>query len=49
MGKLKEIRERYKNISLDDKGELMNQTFQFANQFRFMLELSMVITKGALL
>lgn len=49
MVKLKEIRERYKNISLDDKGELMNQTFQFANQFRYMLELAMVITKGALL
>lgn len=49
MVKLKEIRERYQNITLDDKGELMNQTFQFANQFRYMLELAMVITKGALL
>lgn len=47
--KLKEIRERYKKITLDDKEETMNQTFQFANQFRYMLELAMLITKGALL
>lgn len=47
--KLKEIRERYKNISLDDVGSLMNQTLTFANQFRYMLELALVITKGALL
>lgn len=49
IAKLKEIRERYKNISLDDKGPLMNQTYAFANQFRYMLELALVITKGALL
>lgn len=47
--KLKEIRERYKNINLDDKGNVMNQTYAFANQFRYMLELGLVITKGALL
>ena len=47
--KLKEIRERYKNIKLDDQGSLMNQTYVFANQFRSMLELALVITKGALL
>lgn len=47
--KLKEIRERYNNITLDDKGNLMNQTYAFANQFRYMLELALVITKGALL
>lgn len=46
--KLKEIRERYKNITLDDKGSLMNQTYAFANQFRYMIELALVITKGAL-
>ncbi len=49
MVKLKEIRERYKNISLDDRGSLVNQTYAFANQFRYMLELALVITKGALL
>lgn len=47
--KLKEIRERYQNINLDDKGNLVNQTYAFANQFRYMLELALVITKGALL
>lgn len=46
---LKEIRERYKNISLGDKGDLLNQTYVFANQFRSMIELGLVITKGALL
>lgn len=49
MDKIKEIRERYKNISLDDKGKLLNQTYIFANQFQSMLELALVITKGALL
>ncbi|NNM43232.1 MAG: FAD-binding protein, partial [Chlamydiae bacterium] len=47
--KIKEIRERYKNISLDDKGTLLNQTYAFANQFDAMIELALVITKGALL
>jgi succinate dehydrogenase / fumarate reductase, flavoprotein subunit len=47
--KIKEIRERYKNISLDDRSKFANQTFIFANQFASMLELSLVITKGALL
>lgn len=46
---LKEIRERYKHINLDDKGSLLNQTYVFANQFAPMLELAMVMTKGALL
>ena len=47
--KIREIRERYQNISLDDKGALLNQTYIFANQFKSMLELSYLITKGALL
>lgn len=47
--KIKELRERYKSISLDDKGIFANQTFQFAHQFKAMLELALVITKGALL
>jgi succinate dehydrogenase / fumarate reductase, flavoprotein subunit len=46
---IKEIRERYKHISLDDRGTLLNQTYAFANQFAAMLELSLVIAKGALL
>ena len=47
--KLKEIRERYKHISLDDHSQFANQTYIFANQFGSMLELALVITKGALL
>jgi len=47
--KLKELRERYHHISLDDRGHLMNQTYVFANQFRPMLELALAMTKGALL
>ena len=47
--KIKEVRERYKNISLDDKGLFANQSLQFAHQFQSMLELALVITKGALL
>lgn len=49
LDKLKEIRERYKNITLSDSGDLLNQTYVIANQFKSMLELSLVITKGALL
>ncbi|MFI5333700.1 MAG: succinate dehydrogenase flavoprotein subunit [Chlamydiales bacterium] len=47
--KLKEIRERYKHISLDDRGHHLNQTYVFANQFSAMIEIALVITKGALL
>lgn len=47
--KIKELKERYKNISLDDHGQFANQTYAFANQFDAMLELAMIIVKGALL
>lgn len=47
--KLKEIRERSQKISLDDKGRKLNQTYVFARQFPPMLELALVIAKGALL
>jgi succinate dehydrogenase / fumarate reductase flavoprotein subunit len=46
---IKAIRERYAHISLDDKGSTMNQTYVFASQFGPMLELALVMTKGALL
>ncbi len=46
---IKVIRRRYQNISLGDQGTTLNQTFVFANQFASMIELAMVITKGALL
>jgi succinate dehydrogenase / fumarate reductase flavoprotein subunit len=49
MHKIKDIRERYKKISLDDRSQFANQTFIFAHQFASMLELALVITKGALL
>ena len=49
LDKLKEIKERYKNISLDDRSSNVNQTYVFANQFGPMLDLAFVITKGALL
>lgn len=49
LNKIKELRERYKKVSLDDRSTFANQSFQFAHQFRSMLELALVITKGALL
>lgn len=47
--KIKEIKERYQHISLDDRTRFANQTYAFAHQFDAMLELAMVIVKGALL
>lgn len=49
LDKIKEIRERYHSITLDDYGRFVNQTYIFANQFGAMLELALVITRGALL
>lgn len=49
LNKIKEIRERYQKISLDDRQMELNQTYTFANQFGPMLELALVMTKGALL
>ncbi len=46
--KIKELRERYQSISLDDRGRFLNQTYQFAHQFGSMLELALVMTKSAL-
>lgn len=44
---IKNIRERYQKIRLSDHTQFANQTFIFANQFRAMLELALVITKSA--
>lgn len=49
LGKIQELKERYRHIHLDDHGTLMNQTYTFANQFHAMLELAHVITLGAFL
>lgn len=47
--KIKEIRSRYEHIGLSDRGSTLNQTYVFAHQFRSMLEIALVIAKGALL
>lgn len=47
--KIKEIKDRYAHISLDDKSQFANQTYAFASQFGAMLDLAFIITKGALL
>ncbi len=49
LDKIKEIKERYKNISLDDRSQFANQTYAFAHQFSAMIDLAAIITKGALL
>lgn len=46
---IKAIRERYQNISLSDRKKELNQTYVFAHQFKAMLEIALVIAKGALL
>lgn len=47
--KILQIRERYQNIELTDRSTRLNQTYVFADQFQAMLELALVIAKGALL
>ena len=49
IAKIKQIKERYQKISLDDRSHTLNQTYAFANQFQSMLEIALVIAKGALL
>ena len=49
LDKIKSIRDRYKKISLSDHGQFANQTYIFANQFDYMLELAEVITLSAYL
>lgn len=46
---IKEIRERSRRITLDDKSQFANQSYVFAGQFDAMLDLALIITKGALL
>lgn len=46
---IKEIRERYENIGMTDRGKILNQTYVFSHQFKAMIELALVIAKGALL
>lgn len=49
LDKIKEFEERYNKITLDDRSQFANQTFMFAHQFQAMLDISKIITKGALL
>ncbi|WP_213318884.1 succinate dehydrogenase flavoprotein subunit [Chlamydiifrater volucris] len=47
--KLKEFRERFNNIGIQDSSKFANKTFHFARRLKPMLELALAITKGALL
>ncbi len=49
IAKIKEIRERYQHIQISDRGCQVNQTYVFAAQFLPMLEIALVVAKGALL
>lgn len=46
---LKEFRERLSRVSVHDSSKFANKSFHFIRQMRPMLELSLAITKGALL
>ena len=45
---IQELKTRYQNITLDDRGAGLNQTYIFANQFRSILDLASVIASSAL-
>ncbi len=49
MDEIFEIRDRLKNISIGDKGSVLNQTLTFARDFTGMIELALAMTKGAYL
>jgi succinate dehydrogenase / fumarate reductase, flavoprotein subunit len=49
LDEIKEIRERFQRIKLDDTGSVLNQSLIFAAQFDAMIEIAMVMTKGAYL
>lgn len=46
---IKAIRKRYERIGMTDRGTQLNQTYVFAHQFKAMLEVALIIAKGALL
>lgn len=49
LSKIKEIRDRYKKISLSDHSQFANKSYVFANQFEAMIDTALIVTKGALL
>ncbi|NGX57144.1 MAG: Fumarate reductase flavoprotein subunit [Chlamydiae bacterium] len=46
---IKKIKERYKNITIPDQSRFANKSYIFAHQFDAMLDLALIIVKGALL
>lgn len=49
MDVIQHLKQRYKDIGFTDHSQFANQTYIFANQFGYMLDLALVMTKGALL
>ncbi len=49
IGKIKELKERYRNINMNDKSRWNNQGVAFTRQLWNMLELSEAMTLGALM
>jgi succinate dehydrogenase / fumarate reductase flavoprotein subunit len=47
--KLGELKKRYENVSVSDKGRVFNQALQFALELGFMLDCAEAIIRGALL
>lgn len=47
--KIKELQDRYKNITLQDHSRFANPSYVFSHQFEAMLDIALIITKGALL
>jgi len=49
LDRIKEIRQRYQNITIQDQSRFANKSYIFANQFNAMIDLGLIIVKGALL
>lgn len=47
--KLGELKKRYENVSVSDKGRVFNQALQFALELGFMLDCAETIVRGAIL
>lgn len=46
---IQNLKIRYQKIALNDRSQFANQGYIFANQFGYMLELALLMTKGALM
>lgn len=49
LNKIKELKERYQKITIQDESRFANKSFIFAHQFDAMIDLALIIVKGALL